>query len=968
MTFQLTPNVSVTRDSDGIVRQLSHIQQPFRPSGLIAGGPRALARGYLAEVAPLYSVTEEMLAAADQAPGQAITADGLQLRYADESSLLATTAVAYAQTRWSLPIWEAGLSIAILGGPQRVTSSRSSLHIDPSFHQPSRRPKYLPEAIAERGLPELLGIGDRKARINGTHLRVYRFDPDYRFDPESSVGPVSVRGAEEPQSADAAEGRSILRQGPPVLPLPPLPATIRAGTHYAVTEVLFTLTSGAQRNLNWRAFLDVDSGAVLYLRALVAGAFANVFAQDPVTLTGDLTKTACSGDATLDLLTTSVVLPRLSTANPQSLTGTYVSLQNVNAPDVAPPTAASPPGDFTGVASGNTFAATNAYYHVDSLYDLMRQFGFDVAAYHEGTSFPVPVDQSDYSLGQVEAFCNGNVTGTGTGEFGFGTVDSCATTPGMAASFRVVMHEFCHNLLFNRVHSPNFGFAHSAGDSIAAILSDPGSQAPDRFQTFPWIPIVADRRHDRDLASGWAWGGTNDTGGYNSEQILSTSHFRVYRSMGGDDADSDVQIAAAHRIVYLIMAGIASLGPSPITPTPTPDPWVTALMNADSATTSFEDVPGGTAHKVIRWAFEQQGLFQPAGAPTPVTAPGAPPDVDVYVDDGRGGQYPYQPVFWENTDIWNRLAADSGTAHQTPVVGVTNYGYVQVKNRGTQAAANVVVSGFHCRPSAGLTWPDDWQAMTTATVTVSGTIPAGGSTIVGPFEWTPSEIGHECMMMSVTADGDLSNIDPSGALPCATGPTPDEQLARFDNNIGQRNVAPVAGGGGLAGLIASFADRHFWTNNPYGHEIRVDLDVALPAFLSKRGWRVALRNPGGASFTLPARGSRKVEIGLVPGADFSPADVLAAGAPAGIVVSAKVAGYVFGGITYQVDPLLVQPATETAPGKHHGEGCGGEGCGGAAHELLECLHLPAGEVRSVRVKKVTVDIELDDCGCAVHRK
>jgi hypothetical protein len=962
MTFQVTPNVSVTRDSDGVVRQLSHLQQPFLPSGLTAGGPRALARSYLAEVAPLYSITEEMLATADQAPGQAITTDGPQLRYADESSLLATTAVAYAQTQWSLPIWEAGLSIAILGGPQRVTSSRSSLHIDPAFHRPSKRPEYLPDAIREKDLGELLGVGDQPVRVNGMRLRVYRFDPDYRFDPESEAGRISIRAAQASGSAVASEGRSLLSQGPPVLPLPAVPGAIRTGTHYAVTEVLFTLTSSAQRTLHWCAFLDVDSGAVLYLRALVAGAFANVFAQDPVTLTGDTTKTACSGDATLDLLTTSVVLPRLAAANPQNLSGTYVRLQDVDAPDVAPPTAASPPGDFTGVASGNTFAATNAYYHVDFLYDLMRQFGFDVAAYHDGTSFPVPVDQSDYSLGQVEAFCAGNPTRTGTGEFGFGTVDSCATTPGMAASFRVVMHEFCHNLLWNRVHSPNFGFAHSAGDSIAAILSDPGSQAPDRFQTFPWVPIVADRRHDRDLPSGWAWGGSNDTNGYSSEQILSTTHFRIYRSMGGDDTDSSVQTAAAHRIVYLIMAGIAALGPSPITSTPTPDPWVTALMNADSATTSFEDVPGGTAHKVIRWAFEQQGLFQPAGAPTPVTTPGAPPDVDVYVDDGRGGQYPYQPVFWENTDIWNRLAADSGTAHQTPVVGVTNYGYVQVKNRGTQAAANVVVSGFHCRPSAGLTWPDDWQAMTTATVSVSGTIPAGGSTIAGPFEWTPSEVGHECMMMSVSADGDLSNLDPSGALPCATGPTPDEQLARFDNNIGQRNVAPVAGGGGLAGLIASFADRHFWTSNPYGRQIRVDLDVALPAFLSQRGWRVALRNPGGASFTLPARGSRKVEIGLIAGADFAAADVLAAGAQAGIVVSAKVDGYVFGGITYQVDPLLAEPAAEL-PQHHHSQGCAG-----AAHRLLGCLQLSAGEVTSVRVKKVTVDIELDDCGCAAHGK
>jgi hypothetical protein len=109
-------------------------------------------------------------------------------------------------------------------------------------------------------------------------------------------------------------------------------------------------------------------------------------------LTGDTTKTACSGDAVLDLLTTSILLPRLTVANPQGLTGQYVQLEDVNPPNATPPSVANPPGDFTGVASGNTFAATNAYYHVDFLYNLMQQFGFDVPSYHSGTTFPVPVD------------------------------------------------------------------------------------------------------------------------------------------------------------------------------------------------------------------------------------------------------------------------------------------------------------------------------------------------------------------------------------------------------------------------------------------------------------------------------------------------------------------------------------------------------------------------------------------------
>ena len=57
-----------------------------------------------------------------------------------------------------------------------------------------------------------------------------------------------------------------------------------------------------------------------------------------------------------------------------------------------------------------------------------------------------------------------------------------------------------------------------------------------------------------------------------------------------------------------------------------------------------EDQVGGTYWKVIRWAFEQQGLYQPPGAPTPVTSVGSPPLVDAYVDDGRHGEYQYGPV------------------------------------------------------------------------------------------------------------------------------------------------------------------------------------------------------------------------------------------------------------------------------------------------------------------------------------
>ena len=71
-------------------------------------------------------------------------------------------------------------------------------------------------------------------------------------------------------------------------------------------------------------------------------------------------------------------------------------------------------------------------------------------------------------------------------------------------------------------------------------------------------------------------------------------------------------------------------------------------MTADLGDWTSDGLAGGAYSKVIRWAFEKQGLFQPAGTPTPNNNAGAPPPVDVYIDDGRHGEYPFQPVFWNN--------------------------------------------------------------------------------------------------------------------------------------------------------------------------------------------------------------------------------------------------------------------------------------------------------------------------------
>ena len=892
MAFEITPNVTVEYDEQGVARHIEHIAQPyFSPDKDLRG----VAADYVAAVAEEYGLARPMLADVDASAGDELAeGEGTALHFAEEKSIMETTLISYQQTHLGLPVWEAGVAVVLQDKPPRVTSSSSTIHTEIDAKSPPADAPFLPEGITPETLRPLLGLeGGRREglKINGTRLLVYRYDALQRFDPEVVL-------AEEDHSGD-------LHFEPPTLPLPPVPDGIKDDRHYVVTEVLFTASiRGWGEPINWRSFVEPETGGVLYLRAFVAAVDGAVYLRDPLTKTGDATITPASAAATLDAHRDTVTLQGLTTASPQTLTGQYVQLVDISPPTVAPPTST---GNFIYSVPTDNFAAVNAYHHCDALFRMVAGMGFTISSYFNGTTFPVRVDHRA-TIGMfcsggncVNASAPGNATGTGSDGFRF-ALAALSQPVGIACDWRVVLHEFGHTLLWDSVNSANFGFAHSAGDSLAAILNDPGSLAPDRFITFPWI--TGARRHDRPVTS-WAWGGPNDLNGYESEQILSTSLFRFYRSTGGDSPSVNMRRLAARYSTYLIVRGIGSLATSPITATPMATIFATALQTADISTTSFEGQPGGAYAKVMRWAFEKQGMYQPAGAPTPVTTVGAPPALDVYIDDGRHGEYPYQEVFWENQDIWNRLNADAGFAHETPIVGRPNFIYVKVKNRGTQTATTVTVRCYHCRPATGLVWPADWVATTTPELPVGAPIGPGGTVLVGPFEWTPTVVGHECLLATATTPGDLSNIDAASGLPCALGPTPHWRLVPYDNNIGQRNVAPVAGT--TLGLIASFKKRRFWAQNPFEKRVKMVLEPVLPPLLRKRGWELQLEWTGTRTLTLKGRESRVIRTVLKEGKPFKPSELKGGQM---IRILAKVEGRVVGGLSYLIDPNLAKPPKE----------------------------------------------------------
>jgi len=507
----------------------------------------------------------------------------------------------------------------------------------------------------------------------------------------------------------------------------------------------------------------------------------------------------------------------------------------------------------------NDFAAISAYQHArglepavgppaSGLLDTMRSYGLSPVQYFRFAALPLhvryrtPIDHGGKDGRVVNAQVNfegldGDVIATDQTappfplQLKFALADvkrsSSRRQPlGIATDPRWYWHECGHVLLAAWTGSLQFRFAHSAGDSLAAVLADPESNlaAHPRLRglTFPWVYLH--RRHDRDVFLGWSWSGryhrparfTTDVNtyrrkGYESEQILSSSLFRLYRALGGDatvvggtEPDRGQRRRASDYPAYLIMKAIQFMPPAFINPLETPDEFVTALVDADistlpAASGPLRDRVGGWAYKVVRWAFEAQGLYAATDPLEVVDEPGKPQDPDVFIDDRRpdsAGHFPrggYMPVslHWEgafnppNPPLWQ--ATDE--AIQVVAGTVT----VEVSTRGPLSANQVTVAVWWTTwiPNTPVPrWNDgSWQTLAAANATQT-VAPWPARTTFGPFSGAglppfPGPPGTRVLIVAAaTCSADASNTVQSLAIPCSMLETPLIDLVAGDNNIG----------------------------------------------------------------------------------------------------------------------------------------------------------------------------------------
>jgi len=366
----------------------------------------------------------------------------------------------------------------------------------------------------------------------------------------------------------------------------------------------------------------------------------------------------------------------------------------------------------------------------------------------------------------------------------------------LAADWHWMWHEFGHVLNYASFGEMEFRFAHSAGDALGAIQLDREWQRlnpsaplndPARFNSYPGVPLP--RRHDRQAEAGWCWCGRRGmarlTGlslqpnrrlGYFEEQLVSSALFRLYRSLGGDTPDLR-QSASAH-VTCLVMKAIALLGPDSTVPAYSADHFVSALIDADLGLQA-DAVLGpsaGRASKVIRWAFEAQGLYATDDPAQVAEGVGHPPPVDLYIADRRqapatdGGYLPV-PLAWSPVGDAPWLADGHAVCRAKDHLAIT------VRNRGQSAAGATTVDAWAWAPQGA--WDYLGQVALDAVPGADG--PRHGESIVRlalrtdlpPQTW---------VLVAVSCDADPHLTWPT-PMPATSDQAALRSLVACDNNV-----------------------------------------------------------------------------------------------------------------------------------------------------------------------------------------
>ena len=473
-----------------------------------------------------------------------------------------------------------------------------------------------------------------------------------------------------------------------------------------------------------------------------------------------------------------------------------------------------------------------------------------------------------------------------------------------AADAMVILHEYGHAIQDNV--NPGYGGGNYSGgtsegfgDFLAAVYYDDKHASPTtRGIMMSWDANPTDnfwpgRRYDMN----WLFDGPEFTGanGHNRGQLWCAVNFELYRKLGGDSLwYPSVKLGARDLMIRLHLMANFNVPSSGATATQVAQ----QIEAADSNLGGWRGLAKGLHKKLIYDTYRRRHL------------PSYPnKGVDVYINDGREGGYGslsgndlfnevlWQDNYWVTQDIWVKPTAYASPAaqqaggpgdHIEPPVASTAYLYARVKNRGTTVGGSgpVTVRAFYCAPGIGLVWPDDWIEMNaTQAVATPNIVPgAGNGVIAGPFTWTPTEVGHECVLVIVECANDRA-ITQDLAV---NDHVEHSNLVPFDNNIAQRNLVPTPAKGSK--------NRGFWLRNPEEtvRTIALHFTSSLP-----KGWRWTTNIVNTESIRMAPLERRWVDLVIdqAGGPEVTDFDK-----PYHLTVTGTIDGRLIGGMTYYVAP------------------------------------------------------------------
>jgi Fungalysin/Thermolysin Propeptide Motif len=733
-----------------------------------------------------------------------------------------------------------------------------------------------------------------QSEIREPELIVYQYHPAENHPPRAAAGPSNPR---ERFLAEVATSMSERAAGD----------APKAGQHYLAWDMIATTQ---QPKHSWRILVDAMTGRLINVIDLLqyGTGTSQVFDPNPTVTTGDLTFSSATSIAVLDDQRFPVTVDHLDPpiGGNMHLDGTHVRMEEIEAPSFPEPVSLG--GDFSFSYSDRNFLAAMVYFHIDRFQEYIQtDLGMTNVA-----NFAIPVDPQ-------------GVNGDDNSRYDPVEMDLAFGEGGVpdASDAHVILHEYGHAIQdnpplrlppFNLPRFNNYpsGISEGFGDFLAAVYYDDKHVNPanTRGKMMCWdaspfgTPSASwpGRRYDVNwLFDGPEFAAAN---GHNRGQLWCATMFELYRKLGGDSAYPGVKRAARDLTIRLHLMANFNV----------PRSGATATQMGQQVEVADGNLGGwryanGLHKKVIYDTFRRRHLpSYPAKA------------VDVYVNDGREGGYGspsgndlftenlWDENYWNTQDIWVKTspypsaaaqAAGGPADHVEPPVGSPAYLYVRVKNRGTDAAGSgpVTVKAFHCAPGLGLVWPDAWMPMTTPAIPVANVLPGpGNGVVVGPFPWTPTEVGHECVLVVLECANDRAITEDL----LATDHVPHADLVPFDNNIAQRNLVPTMPKGRMV--------RGFFINNPHPEvrTIKLSFESSLP-----HGWRWQTNLVNTEALRLGPLERRWVEL-IIDQAEGQ--EVTHFDRPQQLTVTGTIDERVIGGMTFYV-ALLTTFDEEPGPGR-----------------------------------------------------